>query len=224
MRDRPDETRPGPEGAGTAGLRPVGRSGPGFNRRDFLKGSGAAVAATAVATAARETVAQEDQKQSRVAPAAPQKITLNVNGKDHEVTVEPRTTLLDVLRNQLNLTGCKDVDERSAAGADTVLVDGKATLAGTRFAVELKGKKIQTVESLRSGEKVDQVVSCFVKHDASQCGFCTPGFVVATRAIFNAKPNASLADVQKQLGGNICRCGTYAGIKQCALEVAKGGA
>ncbi|HUG90911.1 MAG TPA: 2Fe-2S iron-sulfur cluster-binding protein [Planctomycetaceae bacterium] len=208
MRDRPDETRPGP----------------GFSRRDFLRGSGAAVAATAVATAARETVAQDQQQQSRVAPAAPQKITLNVNGKDHQVTVEPRTTLLDVLRNQLNLTGCKEVDERSAAGADTVLVDGKATLAGSRFAIELKGKKIQTVESLRTGEKVDQVVSCFVKHDASQCGFCTPGFVVATRAIFNAKSNASLADVHKGLGGNICRCGTYEGINKCALALAKGGA
>jgi xanthine dehydrogenase YagT iron-sulfur-binding subunit len=208
MRDRPDETRPGPA----------------FNRRDFLKGSGAAVAATAVATAAHETVAQDQQQRSRVAPAAPQKITLNVNGKDHQVTVEPRTTLLDVLRNQLNLTGCKDVDERSAAGADTVLIDGKATLAGSRFAIELKGKKITTVESLRSDSKVDPVVSGFVKHDASQCGFCTPGFVMATRAAFNAKPRASLADLDKALGGNICRCGTYDGIRRCALEIAKGGA
>ena len=208
MRDRPDETR----------------SGPAFNRRDFLKGSGAAVAATAVATATRETVAQEERQQSRVASAAPQKITLNVNGQDHTVTVEPRTTLLDVLRNQLNLTGCKDVDERSAAGADTVLIDGKATLAGSRFAIELKGKKITTVESLRKDNEVDEVVSGFVKHDASQCGFCTPGFVVATRAVFNAKPKASLAEVHKALGGNICRCGTYDGINRCALEIAKGGA
>jgi xanthine dehydrogenase YagT iron-sulfur-binding subunit len=198
------------------------RSGPGFSRRDFLRGSAAAATATAMATQGTEETAAANVK-ANVFAAAAQNVTLNVNGKDHTVKVEPRVTLLHVLRNDLNLTGCKEVDERSADGADTVMIDGKAVLAGSRLAIECEGKKILTVESLRSGEKVDEVISGFVKHDAMQCGFCTPGFVVATRVFLNKNPKASLDEIRKGLGGNICRCGTYQGITQCALELAKGG-
>ncbi|MFP6767503.1 MAG: (2Fe-2S)-binding protein [Planctomycetaceae bacterium] len=198
------------------------RSGSGFSRRDFLRGSAAAATATAMATQGTEETAAANVK-ANVFAAAAQNVTLNVNGKDHTVKVEPRVTLLHVLRNDLNLTGCKEVDERSADGADTVMIDGKAVLAGSRLAIECEGKKILTVESLRSGEKVDEVISGFVKHDAMQCGFCTPGFVVATRVFLNKNPKASLDEIRKGLGGNICRCGTYQGITQCALELAKGG-
>ncbi len=198
------------------------RSRPDFSRRDFLKGSAAAATATAMATQGSEET-QAATLKTNVFAAAAQNVTLNVNGKNHTVKVEPRVTLLHVLRNILNLTGCKEVDDRSADGADTVMIDGKAVLAGSRLAIECEGTKIQTVESLRSGEKVDEVVSGFVKHDAMQCGFCTPGFVVATRAFLDKKPKASLGDIQKGLGGNICRCGTYQGITACALEISKGG-
>lgn len=194
-----------------------------FNRRDFLKGSSAAAVATALATSGSEAEAQQQPK-ANVVSAAPQKITLNVNGKDHEVTAEPRTLLLTVLRNQLNLTGCKDIDERDAAGADTVIIDGKPVLAGSRLAIECVGKKIKTVESLRNGDVVDEVITGFVKHDGMQCGMCTPGFVMATRAFLDKNPNATLEQIQSGLGGNICRCGTYDGITKCALELAKGGA
>jgi len=199
------------------------RNGPGFNRRDFLRGSGAAVAATAVATSATESEAQQTNAAAKVVPAAPVDVTLSVNGKQHTVKVEPRVTLLDVLRNDLNLTGCKDVDDNSASGADTVLIDGKAVMASSRLAIECDGKEITTVESLRNGDDVDEVITGFVKHDALQCGFCTPGFVMATRAFLNKNPNASLEEIQAGLGGNICRCGTYHGITQCALELAKKG-
>ena len=199
------------------------RNGPGFNRRDFLKGSGAAVAATAMATATTETAAKEAKTKANLFPAEAVDITLNINGEDRKLKLEPRVTLLDVLRNDLNLTGCKDVDVRNADGADTVMIDGKAILAGARLAIECQGKKIQTVESLRNGNKVDEVITGFVKHDAMQCGFCTPGFVMATRAFLNKKPNATLKEIGEGLGGNICRCGTYAGITQCALEIAKKG-
>ena len=104
------------------------RSGPGFNRRDFLKGSAAAATATAMATQGSEEAAAANLK-TNVFAAAAQNVTLNVNGKDHTVKVEPRVTLLHVLRNNLNLTGCKEVDERSADGADTVMIDGKTVLA-----------------------------------------------------------------------------------------------
>lgn len=197
------------------------RSGPGFNRRDFLKGSGAAMAATAMATTSQTGEAQEASQSPRVVPATGMEITLNVNGQDHKLKVEPRVTLLDLLRNDLNLTGAKDVDDHTASGADTVMIDGKAVLASSRLAIECVGKKIRTVESLRNGDQVDPVVSCFVKHDAMQCGFCTPGFVMATRAFLDKNPGASLDEIRKGLGGNICRCGTYHGITQCALELAR---
>lgn len=198
------------------------RNGPGgFNRRDFLKGSGAVVAATAIATAE-----QEAQAQKAAAVQGPGKVdvTLTVNGKQHKLSIEPRTTLLDALRDQLNLTGCKDdYDTTSCSGSDTVIIDGKAVYASTRLAIEVQGQKIQTVESLRDGDKIDEVIAGFVKHDAMQCGFCTPGFVMATRAFLNKKPKATLEEIQSGLGGNICRCGTYKGITACALEIAKKG-
>ncbi len=193
---------------------------PGFSRRLFLKGSGAAMAATAIATGAEEARADDE---SKVVNGAKQ-IKLNVNGQDHEVTVEPRTSLLEVLRDQIGLTGCKDLQDIYVDGADTVMVDGKATYAGTTFALQVEGKAIKTVEALRDGRNVDPVITGFVKHDGMQCGYCTPGFVVATRAFLDQNPNASLEEVRKGLGGNICRCGTYDGITKCALELAKGGA
>ena len=199
---------------------PPSRERSAFNRRDFLKGSGAAVAATSLAEAQREAQAAEEKVVSGAT-----KLTLNVNGKDVDVNVEPRTTLLEVLRYQLNLTGAKDLQDVSVDGADTVMIDGKATYAGTVLALQAKGKKIRTVESLRTSDKLDLVVSCFVKHDAMQCGYCTPGFVVATRAFLDKHPNATLDEIRAGLGGNICRCGTYDGITKCNLELAqKGGA
>ncbi len=216
-----DEEKHAPETPKETGTPPEhGQSQSGFNRRDFLKGSSAAAVATALAT----TQVEAAQLRANVVAAAPTKITLNVNGKDHQVTVEPRTLLLTVLRNHLSLTGCKDVDDRDAAGADTVMIDGKPVLAGSRLAIECVGKKITTVESLRGGNNVDEVIEGFVKHDAMQCGFCTPGFVMATRAFLNKNPKATLEEIQSGLGGNICRCGTYDGITKCALEIAKGGA
>lgn len=198
------------------------RSGSAFNRRDFLKGSGAAVAATAIATGSADAEAARTLK-SNVFPAEATEITLNVNGKDHTLKVEPRVTLLDALRNDLNLTGCKDVDDTTASGADTVIIDGKPVLASSRLAVECQGQQIRTVESLRNGDQIDEVIAGFVRHDAQQCGFCTPGFVMATRAFLDKNPHATLAEIQKGLGGNICRCGTYHGITQCALEIAQRG-
>lgn len=198
------------------------RLGSGFSRRAFLKGSGVAVAATAVATSVIED-AQAVEKKARLISAAPSEITLNVNGKDHTLKLEPRVTLLHCLRDDLNLTGAKDVEDTSAAGADTVLLDGKAVHSGAIFAVECVGKRIQTVESLRNGDQVDDVIAGFVKHDGLQCGYCTPGFVVATRAALNKQPNATVEEIHHMLGSNICRCGTYRGILACAVEIAKKG-
>ena len=202
-------------------MRDQNQSGPGFSRRAFLQGSGAAVAATAVVVGENETQAQG--KKAKVAKG-PVDVTLNVNGRNHKLKLEPRTTLLDALRNHLHLTGAKDdYDATTVSGIDTVMIDGKAVYASARLAIEVEGKKITTVESLRDGDKVDEVVEGFVKHDAMQCGYCTPGFVMATRAFLNRNPKASLDEIRDGLGGNICRCGTYAGITACALEIAQKG-
>lgn len=200
------------------------RSGPGVSRREFLKGSGAAVAATAVVGAARDAAAAEETSRTNLIAAKPTSITLSINGRDYRVQVEPRVVLLDVLRNDLGFTGGKDVCDTTNCGACTVTIDGKATYACSRLAVECVGKRIRTVESLSEGGRYDEVIQGFVNHDAMQCGFCTPGFVMATRAFLDKHPGASLEEIRKGLGGNICRCGTYVGITANALEIAKGGA
>jgi xanthine dehydrogenase YagT iron-sulfur-binding subunit len=150
-----------------------------------------------------------------------QNITLNVNGKDHSVRVEPRMTLLETLRYQLKLTGAKPINTGDDLGGSTVLIDGKPASAGTTLALDCKGKKIQTVESL-GGKSPDPVVTAFIHNDGMQCGFCTPGFVVAVRAFLNENPRATEEQIRKGLNGNLCRCGTYANVIQAALEVVKG--
>ena len=190
----------------------------GFSRRSFLKGSGAVAAATAVASSATESVAQDDAPKS-ITKAL---IKLNVNGKDREVTVEGRTTLLEVLRYQLDLTGAKPVSLDGSSGASTVLIDGKPVMASTTLALAARNKKIQTAESL-GGAKPDEVCTAFVKHDAEQCGFCTPGFVLAVRAFLDKNPKATEEEIRTSLNGNICRCGTYANVIDAAVSIAKGG-
>lgn len=191
-----------------------------YSRRAFLKGSGAAAAATALANGPGAIAA--DEKKSAVLGPGQTTITLNVNGKDEKVQVEPRTTLLEVLRSKLNLTGAKPVSVDASSGASTIFLDGKPASASTLLAVECTGKKIQTVESL-GGAKPDAVATAFVHHDAMQCGFCTPGFVVAVRAFLNKNPNATEEQIRAGLNGNLCRCGTYANIIPAVLEAVKGG-
>lgn len=185
----------------------------GLSRRQFLKGSGLAAATTALTQAPPVALAEEADVAQ--APAVPGmgpgavKITLTVNGQKMTTSVEPRVTLLDALRNYLDITSAKRVCDRASCGACTVLLDGKPVYACTILAVEAQGKEIKTAESLVAGDKLDAVPAAFVKHDAQQCGFCTPGFVVSMRAVLDQNPKATPADIEKGLCGNICRCGTY---------------
>lgn len=189
----------------------------GFSRRDFLKGSGA-VAAVALTA---EQLAAAQKKETPVVKGATT-IEITVNGTARKASVEPRTTLLEVLRYQFDLTGAKPVCTDGSSGAATVILDGKPIQANTTLAVTCAGKKVQTVESL-GGAKPDAVPKAFVAHDAQQCGFCTPGFVVAVRAFLDKNPKATEAEIRSGLNGNICRCGTYANIIQAAISVVKGG-
>jgi xanthine dehydrogenase YagT iron-sulfur-binding subunit len=189
----------------------------GFSRRAFLKGSGAAAAASALANGP-ELVAK-DESPKLVAGATT--ITLNINGKQEKVQIEPRTTLLEALRLGLDLTGAKPISVDGSSGGSTVLVDGKPTSANMLLALQCVGKKIETVEGL-SASGSDPVVEAFVHHDASQCGFCTPGFVVAVKAFLAKNPKATEAEIRSGLNGNLCRCGTYANIIPAVLDVVKG--
>lgn len=188
-----------------------------FSRRAFIKGSSAVAAASTVSTAAT-VVAQESRADAQVV-SGKTAVTLNVNGKSMKAEVEPRTTLLDVLRYQFDLTGAKPVSPDGSSGASTVLIDGRPAMASTTLALAAVGKKITTAESLVD----DAVPKAFVEHDAQQCGFCTPGFVIAARAFLNKNPNATEEQIRTGLNGNICRCGTYANVLQAAVSVAKGG-
>jgi xanthine dehydrogenase YagT iron-sulfur-binding subunit len=191
--------------------RPENGAG-GLSRRDFLRGTGVTAAATALQAAAVPQFA-EAAGGGAGGPAgqgpAGVKITLNVNGRGMNTTVEPRVTLLDALRNYLDVTGCKRVCDRGTCGACTVLLDGKPVYSCSMLALEVQGRPIRTAESLVTGDKLDAIPAAFVRFDAQQCGFCTPGFVVAMKAVLEANPKATPAEVEQGLQGNICRCGTY---------------
>ena len=188
-----------------------------FSRRAFIKGSGAVAAASAVASSS--VLAQRTRTTNVQVVRGKTSVTLNINGESMKAEIEPRTTLLDVLRYEFDLTGAKPVSLDGSSGASTVLVDGRPVMASNTLAISVIGREIQTVESLAG----DEVPKAFVEHDAQQCGFCTPGFVVAVRAFLNKNPNASEEQVRSGLNGNICRCGTYANVIQAAVSIAKGG-
>lgn len=193
------------------------------SRRSFLKGSGVALTIPLVAKGEKViNVAGAD-----VPILGPDKVnvTLNINGASKTASVEPRVTLLDTLRNELDITGAKRVCDRGTCGACTVIVDGKAVYSCSMLAVEAQGKKIETVEGLEQNGKLHPVQQAFWDNDAQQCGFCTPGFVMACKAFIDRTPNPTQEQIAKGLGGNLCRCGTYNGIKGAVAQLAaqKGG-
>lgn len=196
-------------------------SGAGLSRRDFLKISGVTAAAPLVAKAGALTVAADD-----VPIQGPGKVPvkLSVNGKTYNAQLEPRVTLLDALRDEFDLTGAKRVCDRGTCGACTVLMDGKAAYSCSVLAIDAQGRQITTVEGLGEPGKLHPVQQAFVDNDAQQCGFCTPGFVVAAKAFLDQHPNPTLEQIKHGLGGNFCRCGTYAGIRAAVMQAAKKGA
>lgn len=193
----------------------------GLSRRQFLGVTGALAGAGIVA---RKAVAEEgdpSRPEGGLGPG-PVDYTLKVNGTVQKVSAEPRATLLDVLRNPLDLTGAKAACDRGECGACTVLVDGRAVYACMTLALQARGREIRTVEGLSKGDQLHPVQKAFIEHDGFQCGFCTPGQVMSTVALLEANPSPSALDIRAGLCGNICRCGAYKGIFQAAAAAAKG--
>jgi xanthine dehydrogenase YagT iron-sulfur-binding subunit len=191
------------------------------SRRDFLKISSMAAAVPVVAVPKLVMAAGTE-----VPVHGPGKVpmTFNVNGKSYKASLEPRVTLLDAMRDSLDITGPKRVCDKAECGSCTVLLDDKTVYACSVLAIEAQGKKITTVEALMDGGKLHPIQQAFVDNDASQCGFCTPGFVVACKAMLDKHPEPTPEDLLHELSGNICRCGTYAGIRGAVAQVARKGA
>ena len=191
------------------------------SRRDFLKISGAS-AATVPLIGTRTVDAAGVPVKIQGPGKTP--ITLTINGQSHTLHLEPRVTLLDAMRDRLAITGAKRVCDRAECGACTVLVDGKPVYSCSLLAIEVQGKAITTVESISQGGTLHPIQQAFVDNDASQCGFCTPGFIVATKALLDKHPNPTPEQIRHGLSGNLCRCGTYHGIRHAMAQVAQKGA
>ena len=191
----------------------------GVTRRGFITSVStsavAVVATTGLASASTTSPPAEAVPAGALVP-----LSLKVNGRVHRTEVEPRWTLLYVLRDRLGLTGTKPGCERGECGACTVIIDGAARYACLTLAVEAEGAEITTVEGLMSGEELGPVQQAFVQHDAFQCGYCTSGQVMAVEALLRTTPEPTIDQIREGLAGNLCRCGAYVHICQAAAKAA----
>jgi xanthine dehydrogenase YagT iron-sulfur-binding subunit len=186
------------------------------SRRNFLKSAGVgSLAATVVGVAEAEAQATGPR------PVGPGEIPIRlvVNGKPVDLQVEPRVTLLDAIRNRADMTGNKRGCDRGACGACTMIVDGRAIYSCSTLAIESQGKQIRTIDGLAAGGTLHPVQQAFCDHDALMCGFCTPGFVMASVALLEKYPRPTSAQLHRELDGNICRCGTFSRIREAVFSV-----
>ncbi len=188
----------------------------GVSRREFLKISAVAAAVPAVVG---PTVLEVNGEEVPVYGPGKTPVTLTVNGRKHTAELEPRVTLLDALRDQFDLTGAKRVCDRGECGACTVLLDDRPVYACSMLAIDAQGHQITTVEGITAGEALHPVQQAFVANDAQQCGFCTPGFIMASYALLKKTPHANREQVVKGLSGNFCRCGTYFGMRGALAQM-----
>jgi aerobic-type carbon monoxide dehydrogenase small subunit (CoxS/CutS family) len=193
-----------------------------FSRRGFLKGAGVTAATSVIESAnalARET--KDALHADRVLGPDAVPVKLRVNGHEHSVVIEPRDTLAQTLRDTLGLTGTKVVCDRGSCSACTVWIDKIPALACMTLAMDTAGREVTTIEGLSHGDTMHPVQAAFVKHDAMQCGFCTPGMVMSCAALLERNPNPNLNDVKHAVSGNLCRCGTYPKVFAATLDVAQ---
>jgi len=210
------EERAEKQAAGEAGKN-------GISRRGFLKGAGFTAAGTAlldgVQTFGREAAAAATPGVTELGPG-PVPVRLRVNGKEHAMDIEPRTTLAEALRINLGMTGTKIVCDRGACSGCTVWLDKMPVNSCMTLAVDAIGHDVTTIEGLSAEGEPHPLQTAFVKHDAMQCGFCTPGMVMSCVALLERNPHPTEQDVRHAIAGNLCRCGTYPKIFAATVETA----
>jgi xanthine dehydrogenase YagT iron-sulfur-binding subunit len=193
------------------------------SRRRFMVGSAAATAGFIVAPIVSDAMAAAPKKRSAAPVAGTSAVTLHVNGKAHALKLDPRTTLLDALREQLDLTGSKKGCDQGACGACTVLIDGRRVNSCLTLAVMHGGQTITTIEGLASGGKLHPVQAAFIRNDGFQCGYCTPGQICSAVALLKEGHTGSDDEIREWMSGNICRCGAYVNIVAAIREAEKSG-
>ena len=191
-------------------------------RRKFFKQS-AALTAIALAPPSLIKAADDNLDEKASALFEKQSLKIEVNGIQHELNVEPRVTLLDMLREQLHLTGSKKGCDYGQCGACTVHVNGKRVLSCLSLAIMQDGKRIRTIEGLADGDKLHPMQQAFIKHDGFQCGYCTPGQIMSAIACVNEGHANDEEDIRQNMSGNICRCGAYPNIVDAIMEVKQKG-
>jgi len=204
------------------------KEGKSYTRRDFLKGfGGGAIGAAVVPKILAQETASMETKKGKVPVYAKKQVTLTVNGEKYTLVVEPRETLLDVLRERLNLTGTKKICNQGECGGCTVLLDGEPVYSCLYLAIRADGKSVQTIEGLADGKNLHPIQQAFIDEDAYQCGFCAPGFIMSTVGHLETQGNSqskmklNMEDIKMALSGNICRCGSYEHIYKAVAEAAK---
>ena len=221
----PDSNQPHPptseEPAGSAASGGSQRNG--ISRRGFLKGAGLTAAGTALLDGVQafgsEATSASAQDVRELGPG-PVPVRLHVNGVEHTVEIEPRTTLAEALRIHLGMTGTKIVCDRGVCSGCTVWLDKMPVNSCMTLAIDAVGHRVTTIEGISSGETMHPLQAAFVKHDAMQCGYCTPGMVVSCAALLERNPHPSEQDVRHAVSGNLCRCGTYPKIFAATLDAA----
>jgi xanthine dehydrogenase YagT iron-sulfur-binding subunit len=195
---------------------------PGFDRRTFMAGAAGAAVIPMTARAAEPPAKAPEARE----PSTPIDVTLRVNGKDHTLSIDARTALLDALREHLGLTGSKKGCDHGQCGACTLLVDGRRVLSCLTLAVATLGEDITTIEGLAQGDELHPMQRAFVEQDAFQCGYCTPGQIMSAIACVREGHTNSEEEIREYMSGNICRCAAYpnivAAVKQAAPDIAKG--
>ncbi len=187
-------------------------------RRKFLKQS-SAITALALAPPSLINAAGNNLDEKASALFEKQSLKIEVNGIEHQLSVEPRVTLLDLLREQLHLTGSKKGCDYGQCGACTVHVNGKRVLSCLSLVIMQDGKKVTTIEGLANGDTLHPMQQAFIKHDGFQCGYCTPGQIMSAVACVKEGHANSEDDIRQYMSGNICRCGAYPNIVDAIMEV-----
>jgi xanthine dehydrogenase YagT iron-sulfur-binding subunit len=193
---------------------------PNASRRDFLKRSGV-LAAFALTPPAAITAVDQGLDEKIAVAFEQQPLRVEINGVAKQLSVEPRVTLLDLLREQLHLTGTKKGCDHGQCGACTVHVDGQRVNSCLTLALTTEGAKVTTIEGLASGDKLHPMQEAFIKHDGFQCGYCTPGQIMSAVACIREGHADTPEQVREYMSGNICRCGAYANIVEAVMEVKK---